>query len=249
MLNTLGVIYVAPSATGQALQVGRQIAGKSLIHQTARRVTESMRLDGVIVVLGTSAADAEAAKSMPLDIPVHFSDGADSLTQIVDALTVYPAKSVVLVSANTPFVDPVLIDRLITAAAEQPGQDYIGYRRQDGRAFAPSTLGLLAQWCSAKAIRRANREATAAERQHVTHYISARAEAFRIAMIDVPAALDRDDLRLSIDREEDWDHVREIVEAVNLEDCDWQRIAGLLDGQPALREQMARLNEAVALDG
>jgi spore coat polysaccharide biosynthesis protein SpsF (cytidylyltransferase family) len=54
---------------------------------------------------------------------------------------------------------------------------------------------------------------------------------------------------LSIDREEDWDHVREIVEAVNLEDCDWQRIAGLLDGQPALREQMARLNEAVALDG
>ena len=60
--------------------------------------------------------------------------------------------------------------------------------------------------------------------------------------------LDRDDLRLRIDREEDWDHLREITEAVDIQDCDWQRIAGLLDGQPALRKRMARLNEAVVAD-
>ena len=83
----------------------------------------------------------------------------------------------------------------------------------------------------------------------MTQYIHTHSEAFRVERIELPAALDRDDLRLAIDREEDWDHVREIVEAVDLEDCDWQRIAGLLDSQPALREEMARLNEAVGIDG
>ena len=67
----------------------------------------------------------------------------------------------------------------------------------------------------------------------------------RLHMLDVPTALDRDDLRLRIEGEEDWDHAREIIEAIDPEDCDWQRIARLLDGQPALRQRMARLNEAV----
>ncbi|MCG8583216.1 MAG: NTP transferase domain-containing protein [Pirellulales bacterium] len=250
MLDTLGVVYVTSSDEGQPSQLSRQIAGKSLVHQTARRVTESMQLDGVIIVLGENPADAAAAQSMPLDIPVHVSEAADTLGRIIDALTVYPAKGVVLVSANTPLVDPVLIDRLVRHAGQNPDRDYIGFGRQDGRACGTSGLGLLAEWCSAKALRRAHQEASAAsDRQHASQYIYTRPEAFRVEMIDVPARLDRDDLRLRVDREEDWDLVREIIEAVDIEDCDWQRIAGLLDGQPALRKQMARLNETVGVDG
>ena len=243
MLDTLGIIYVAPQSTGN---IARRLAGKSLIHQTVRRVTDSMRLDGVIVVVGNDAAGAEAANSVPLDVPVHFAQGHDDLAHLVDALTVYPAKAVVLASANAPFVDPVLIDRLISTAAEQRRCDYIGYRRQDGCATDTSSLGLFGEWCSAKAVRRSHREAaTAEDRQDATSYMYTRPEAFRLHMIDVPTALDRDDLRLRIEGEEDWDHAREIIEAIDPEDCDWQRIARLLDGQPALRQRMARLNEAV----
>ena len=245
MLDTLGIVHVAQASTGN---LARQLAGKSLIHQTVRRVTDSMRLDGVIVVLGKDAT--EAASSIPSDVPVHFAEGDDDLAQLVDALIAYPAKSVVLVSANAPFVDPVLIDRLITTADEHPRSDYIGYRRQDGCATGTSSLGIFAEWCSAKAIRRADREATDADdRRDVTCYIHTHPETFRLHTIDVPTALDRDDVRLTIDHEEDWDHAREIVEAIDPEDCDWQRIAGLLDGQPALRKRMARLNEAVTTDG
>jgi len=247
MLDTLGIVHVAQESTGN---IARRLAGKSLIHQTVRRVSDSMRLDGVIVVVGKDTAGAVAASSVPLDVPVHYAQGHDNLAQLVDALTVYSAKAIVLASSNAPFVDPVLIDRLISTAAHQPRCDYVGYRRQDGCATDTSSLGLFAEWCSVKAVRRAHREATApADRQDATSYICTRPETFRLHMIDVPTALDRDDLRLRIDREEDWDHAREIVDALDPEDCDWQRIAGLLDGQPALRQRMARLNEAVTAGG
>ena len=245
MLDTLGIVHVTPSASSN---VARRLAGKSLIHQTVRRVTDSMRLDGVIVVLGEDSA--EAASSIPADVPVHFAEGDDDLAQLADALVAYPAKSVVLVGANAPFVDPVLIDRLITTAAEHPRCDYIGYRRQDGCATDTLSLGIFAEWCSARAIRRADREATDADdRRSAPCYIYTHSETFRLHTIDVPTALDRDDLRLRIDHEEDWDHARVIAEVIDPEDCDWQRIAGLLDGQPALRQRMARLNESVTTDG
>ena len=98
MLDTLGIVHVAQASTEN---IARQLGGKSLIHQTVRRVTDSMRLDGVMVVLGKDTAGAEAAGSVPLDVPVHFAEGQDDLAHLVDALTVYPAKAVVLVRTET----------------------------------------------------------------------------------------------------------------------------------------------------
>jgi spore coat polysaccharide biosynthesis protein SpsF (cytidylyltransferase family) len=49
-------------------------------------------------------------------------------------------------------------------------------------------------------------------------------------------------VRLTIDLDEDWDHALAIYEALGPERLDWQRIARLLDHQPALRSRMAALN-------
>ena len=65
-------------------------------------------------------------------------------------------------------------------------------------------------------------------------------------LIQVPAALDRDDVRLTVEEQEDWEHAEAIFEALGPESLDWQRIAGLLDQQPALRQRMAVLNQADA---
>ena len=53
---------------------------------------------------------------------------------------------------------------------------------------------------------------------------------------------DREDVRLTIANDEDWDHALAIYEALGPERLDWQRIARLLDHQPALRSRMAVLN-------
>ena len=69
---------------------------------------------------------------------------------------------------------------------------------------------------------------------------------FKLRLLPAPAEIDRDDVRLTIDSDEDWDHALTIFEALGPESLDWQRIARLLSHQPALRSRMAALNRAAA---
>jgi spore coat polysaccharide biosynthesis protein SpsF (cytidylyltransferase family) len=69
---------------------------------------------------------------------------------------------------------------------------------------------------------------------------------FNVRLIPLPPELDRDDLRLKIDFEEDWEHAQVIFEALGHDEWDWQHVADLLDSQPALRKRMAVLNRAKA---
>jgi spore coat polysaccharide biosynthesis protein SpsF (cytidylyltransferase family) len=63
-----------------------------------------------------------------------------------------------------------------------------------------------------------------------------------VRLLSAPAEIDREDLRLTVDSEEDWDHALTIYDALGPEWLDWRRIARLLDHQPALRSRMAALN-------
>jgi spore coat polysaccharide biosynthesis protein SpsF len=66
-------------------------------------------------------------------------------------------------------------------------------------------------------------------------------------LIPLPASLDRDDWRLALRDEEDWDHAQMILDALGPDDLDWQGIARLLESHPALCERMAALNKSDAV--
>ena len=66
-------------------------------------------------------------------------------------------------------------------------------------------------------------------------------------LIPIPVELDRDDVRLTIGVDEDWEHAQEILEALGPDELDWQRIANLLAAQPGMREKMANLNRAASV--
>ena len=80
------------------------------------------------------------------------------------------------------------------------------------------------------------------DREHVTRYLYSHPEKFNLRLIPAPTEIDREDVRLTVDLDEDWDHALAIYEALGPERLDWQRIARLLDHQPALRSRMAALN-------
>ena len=71
-------------------------------------------------------------------------------------------------------------------------------------------------------------------------------EKFNIRLIPAPEKIDRDDVRLTVEIEEDLEHAQAIFEALGPEALDWQGIAELLDHQPAMRRRMAVLNRAYA---
>jgi spore coat polysaccharide biosynthesis protein SpsF (cytidylyltransferase family) len=229
--------------TEQFLQ--RQLLGKTLLEWIVRRATESQRLNGVIVVAGPGDAERRLAALVPSDVPVFFSDAPDTLAACVQALAHYRCEAVVLIEADAPFLDPALIDRLVTNSVAHPECDYISYRLSGGAPIEMSKIGVFAQWCKSDALRKAERKARLAdERNEPAKFLYSHPELFQLRLLPSPAELDRGDVRLRVTCEEDWDHAIAIAEALGPDALEWQRIAHLLHEQPALRERMAVLNQA-----
>lgn len=245
MLNTLGIVQIRTDRLNTGWKSWRGLGGKSLVDWVVRRVSESQRLDGVIVVAADCPERADIAALVPPDVPFFASSRPDALGQLADALFHYSALNVVRICLEHPLLDPVLIDRLITNAAAAPKCDYIGYRTGDGSPAVESNIGCFAELCKTKALRVADRDATLpADRDNVTRYLYTHPERFSVYLLPIPIELDRDDVRLLLAERDDWDHLEEIFEALG-EELDWQDLGGYLAAQPALRRKMAALNESV----
>jgi spore coat polysaccharide biosynthesis protein SpsF len=248
MLRTLGIVeacFTTPEARAKA---ARRLRGKTILEWVVRRATDCQRLDGVMVVTSQSPENASVIDLVPTDVPVFVAAAPDALGQLAAALEEYPAEGAVRLSPDAPFVDPALIDRLVITAEEHPQCDYVSYCSRDGRPAILSPVGVFAEWFRAAALLKIAKRATcSSDRCHATRYIYSHPEKFNIRLIPAPEKIDREDVRLTVDIEEDWDHVLAIVDALGPEvDVDWQRIADLLDHQPALRERMAALNRVYA---
>ena len=101
------------------------------------------------------------SRLVPSDVPIFFGQGNDALARFVKALEQYPAEAVVRVSGDNLFVDPGLIDRLVTTAEAHPNCDYVSYCSHDGQPAILSPVGVYAEWFRAAALRKADRRPAA----------------------------------------------------------------------------------------
>jgi len=247
MLKTLGIVDACYGSTPARARVSRLMGGKSVLEWVVRRVTDCQQLDGVIVVTTNAPENRFVSRLVPLDVPVFVGTRPQPLPCIAAALEEYPAVAAVRIGAHFPFVDPMLIDRLVIDADGHTECDYVSYCCRNGQPAILSPIGLYAEWIRVKALLRAAKLATSEQdRLNVTGYLYSHPEKFNIRLIPAPAQIDRDDVRLTVDIEEDWENTLTIFEALGPDELDWQRIADLLDHQPALRKRMAALNRVHA---
>jgi spore coat polysaccharide biosynthesis protein SpsF len=247
MLKTLGIVEACYGSTGPGSKATRRLAGKPVLEWVVRRVTDCQQLEGVIVVTRDTPEHRAVTDLVPTDVPVFFGRQPDALSCLAAALEDYQAESAVRISAGCLFIDPMLIDRLVVAADENPGCDYVSYCCRDGRPAILSPVGIYGEWFRTAALFQAVKKATAAaDRENPTRYVYSHPERFSIRLLPAPPQIDREDVRLTVDIEEDWDHALTIFDALGTEEFDWRRIATLLNHQPALRERMAVLNRVHA---
>ncbi len=247
MLETLGIVQACFGSPSARARAARRMGGKSVLEWVVRRATDCQQLDGVIVVTSDDPANAFVRNLVPMDVPIYTGPQPDALGRFAAAVKEYPAKSAVRICAETPFVDPVLIDRLVATARANPQCDYVSYQSRDGRPAILSPIGVFAEWFRTRALLKADQRArSAADRESVTRYLYSHPEKFHLRLIPAPAQIDRDDVRLTCDVEEDWEHTLAIYEALGPDALDWQRIAELLSHQPALRQRMEALNRVHA---
>ena len=247
MLETLGIVEACFSSPRARIRAARKLGTKSVLEWIVRRMTDCQQLDGVIVVTNDDPENRIVSQLTPLDVPVFVSRREDAIGSLASALEEYQAQAVVRMSAERPFVDPTLVDHLVCSARENPGCDYVSYQSRNGRPAVLSPIGVCAEWFRTDCLRVAARKATVpADRENPTHYVCSRPDRFRIRLLPAPAEIDREDVRLTVDIEEDWENAVAIFEALGPEALDWQRIADLLDHQPAMRKRMAALNRVYA---
>ena len=240
MLGTLGIVDACFQTADIRAKASRKLGGKSVLEWVVRRMTDCLRLDGVIVVTNDDLANAFVSSLSPLDVPLFVSDRPHALGCVAAALEEYRTESAVLVGAASPFVDPVLVDQMVCAVEIGPECDYACYSHPEGRFDPSSPVSVFAEWIRAEAVRTAARKARgSADHDDPTRYVYTRPDKFLVRMIEGPVGIDHQDLRLRFDMDEDWEHAEAIFDALGPDELNWQRIAALLDHQPHPQEREA----------
>lgn len=245
MTTTLCIVDVpARHDEGKASLAGRRFGDTTLLEWVVRRVSESLLVEQLVVV-GLPEQEMHLQRLVPPDVSVSVGPYKDYLEHVAAVTRQTDASAIVRVSIERPFVDPVLIDRLVCDCNAHPGIDYVGYVLEDGRSALQAQLGVCAELFRAEAIFEADRRAIdEPDRTDMTRFICAHPDLFQLRLLKAPPRLDRGDIRLTINGEEDWEHANLIIDALGPERLDWQGIAELLAHQPELRRRMEVLNEA-----
>lgn len=250
MSKTLGIVEVPPSnsPTNRAVNAlaARNLGGKPMVEWTVRRLTDAMLLDEVAIMALDPMQAHRMRRIVPGDVAVFTPEKAlDPVARLAAAIQQFDAEAIVRVQVDHAFLDPTLVDRLIAAAESHRYCDYASYCSTRGASAFMTRLGMVAEWFRSSAVLRADRAANFPdERQDLSRFMRTHPELFHLRLIPLPERLDREDLRLAISGEDDWEHAQLILEALGPDNLDWQQIARLLDQHPALRERMAELNGA-----
>lgn len=228
---TIGVVCVNSPDERPGNKHHWKFGSRPLLELIVRRLTDCQRLDRVFVVAGREFEGGRLADSVPPDVSVHLSDCADVLGRLLSVSEATGAAGLVKIDAEHPFIDPILVDRLVTTAQSYPQCDYIGFCFRDGRPVVRSPLGTFAEWFRVDALRVADQGILEfEEREDATRLFCSRPERFRLRFLPVPAALEADKVRLAVDDHESWEHAQTIYDWLGPEGLNWHTIADVLSG-------------------
>ncbi len=248
-MNAIAVIdlgdFSRPEVLASASRFAqRKLGGQSLIMRMARRITECELIDAVYVV----------GSNVPATLLSGGISGVESLNlpsmhaceRLATAADDSGADWVVCLPANRPFVDALLIDQLVIAAGKSGECDYIGYGNAQGDCSRADCLGLAGEACHADTLRRLRRNADRlshdSERTGIGSMLGNAPGAYHLKFIPLPSALDRDDLRFTVEDETDWDDVELLCETVTEDDSQWDQLTQLVSANDKLRKSMESRN-------
>ena len=186
-------------------KVLRDLGGRSVLGWVVRAARESQAVDELVVATTTRAADdAVAAECLALGVPCHRGPVDDVLTRFVQVMAGRTGDAVMRFTADCPLLDPAIIREAAQVYRALPGLDYLstGLAGTLPRGLDVEIVGLAA-------LRRADQEADAYHRTHVTSYVySHPGDARLLGLAYPPGAAD---LRVTLDTEEDWQLISRVV--------------------------------------
>jgi spore coat polysaccharide biosynthesis protein SpsF len=209
-MTTIAVVQARMGSTRLPGKVLMDLGGRPALELMLERLSPALGegLDRLVVATSTLPNDdpvAETAEQAGFDV-VRGSEG-DVLARFVSALDVYPADTVVRLTADCPLADPEIVIRALdvhgAAAADYTSNTLV-------RTFPD---GLDVEVVAAHALRAAGAEAKdPVEREHVTPFVYRRPERFVLRAFRSGA--DLGDERWTVDTPHDLDDIRQVIARV-----------------------------------
>ena len=233
MLNTLGIVKGALLTDKQHHHVARRLEGKSVLEWVVRQMTDSMLLNGVVVIAEEGPRGDLVRKLSPFDVPVYSTKAQDTATAVQDTLEHFSAESCVLIGADWPFLDSELIDRLIRTAQRTENCDYAAYQSMNEIFSTGRPYGLFPEWYRSSSIRKlASKSDDPIHRQMPGTFFLDNKGAYTVTLLQIPAGLDNvEDIRFTFDDEEDWDNILDLHNALDLDVLDCRKVSRLFDSR------------------
>lgn len=207
------------------------IEGQTMLERVVRRTKQSRLVTRVVVATTTDPADDEVADAASgMDLGVTRGSEWDVLDRYHQAAEEFDAQVIVRISADSPFIDPAVIDQAIEAyLSVRPAVDYASNK------LSPTfPLGLDVEVFSRGALDRSWNEATESfQRSHVTVYIYQNPSLFRL--LPVTTGHDLHSMRWTIDTPEDIEFARQVFKRLGgRNDFGWLDVVNIVEREPAL---------------
>jgi spore coat polysaccharide biosynthesis protein SpsF len=210
-------------------KVLRRLGGHTVLDRVVRAARASGAVDDLVVATSTDPEDdAVAAECATLGVPCVRGPVDDVLSRFMRVLDTRDSEAVLRFTADCPLLDPALIAQVTAAFAAMPEVDYVSTsiartlpRGMDVEIVRPGVL------------RAVDGLATEHHRTHVTSYVYTHPELFRVVGLTLQPDLSH--LRLTLDTEDDWRLISEIVAHFGDDPVPLRTLAGWLAERPHLR--------------
>lgn len=232
MTKTVALVQARMGSSRLRGKVLADLDGRPMIRFMFDRIRRAKSLDAAVLITSTDPDDHELimfAESQ--DIPVIAGPLEDVLARYRLGAEQTDADIIVRLTGDCPFIDPTLIDDVV-ALRDLEGTDYAS--NIDPPTFAD---GLDVECFTYDALVRADDEANEQRyREHVTLWMREGGSGLSRANLAAPESCD--DLRITVDYEDDLETIRAIAAALggNAAEASYGDILQLLARHPELRQ-------------
>ncbi|WP_181003429.1 cytidylyltransferase domain-containing protein [Microbacterium sp. CJ77] len=241
-MGGLLVIQARLGSSRLPAKVLADIDGRSMLQMVIERAGRAHSVDEIVVATTTDSSDDELVqKAQEYGADVIRGDSFDVLARFGTVLDAYPlADPIVRVTADCPFIDAAIIDRLLDLQ-KQTGADYVSNRLPPPWKRT-SPVGLDVEVVRREALEIAIKTATDDhDREHVMPYLYRHPDRFSIVVDDLESDLST--YRWTVDTPEDLQAVREIAHRLGPEPFGWMDVLRVASNNPWIAELNATVTQ------
>jgi spore coat polysaccharide biosynthesis protein SpsF len=202
--RVVGIIQARVGSTRLPKKIFAEISGKPLLYHVLKRARKSRKIHDVVVATTRNPQDDVVEDwCLAENVSIFRGDEEDVLRRFYEAAVSYNADTVVRITADDPFKDPVIIDQVI----DMYFRDGLDFSCNNNPPSFPE--GLDVEVFSMDALTEANINASSSfEREHVTQYFYRHPKKYLLGNYAYKENISQ--LRWTIDTEEDLKMVRAV---------------------------------------